>query len=92
MPISAPQNASEELTYRSLSGYLMLLIAFVLLFLAVALFTEMFRDNSQPWGIGFLLLFVFVTKGFYMLQPNQAALLMLFGDYRGTDFNTRQPD
>jgi regulator of protease activity HflC (stomatin/prohibitin superfamily) len=88
MPIPAPQNASEELTYRSLSGYLMLLIAFVLLFLAVALFTEMFRDNSQPWGIGFLLLFVFVTKGFYMLQPNQAALLMLFGDYRGTDFNT----
>ncbi len=26
-----------------------------------------------------------ITVSFYMLQPNQAAVLMLFGDYRGTD-------
>jgi regulator of protease activity HflC (stomatin/prohibitin superfamily) len=26
-----------------------------------------------------------IAKGFYMLQPNQAAAITLFGSYRGTD-------
>ncbi|WP_448662196.1 SPFH domain-containing protein [Sphingomonas sp. CJ20] len=30
---------------------------------------------------------VFVSAGFYLLQPNQAAVITLFGDYRGTDRN-----
>ena len=34
------------------------------------------------------LVFVFVAAGFYLLQPNQAAALLLFGDYRGTDRNS----
>ncbi|WP_419809379.1 SPFH domain-containing protein, partial [Sphingomonas sp.] len=29
--------------------------------------------------------FVFVLPGFYMLQPNQAAAITLFGSYKGTD-------
>lgn len=32
-----------------------------------------------------LLTTVFVAVGLYMLQPNQAAVLTLFGDYRGSD-------
>ncbi len=32
--------------------------------------------------------FLFIVKGMYMLQPNQSALLMLFGSYRGTDYAT----
>ena len=88
MPIPSPQNATEEIPLRSLSGYLMLFIAALLLALAIASIFAVFADNTQFWGIGLMLLFVFVTKGFYMLQPNQAALLMLFGDYRGTDFST----
>jgi regulator of protease activity HflC (stomatin/prohibitin superfamily) len=35
-----------------------------------------------------LLVSVFVAAGFYLLQPNQAAALLLFGDYRGTDRNS----
>jgi regulator of protease activity HflC (stomatin/prohibitin superfamily) len=35
-----------------------------------------------------VLVFVFVAAGFYLLQPNQAAALLLFGDYRGTDRNS----
>jgi regulator of protease activity HflC (stomatin/prohibitin superfamily) len=35
-----------------------------------------------------VLVLVFLVKGIYMLQPNQSALLMLFGDYRGTDYST----
>ena len=32
--------------------------------------------------------FIFLVKGMYMLQPNQSALMMLFGAYRGTDYST----
>ncbi len=32
-----------------------------------------------------VILFVFVAVGFYFLQPNQAAAILLFGDYKGTD-------
>ena len=35
--------------------------------------------------IGGPILFVFIAPGFFMLQPNQAAAITLFGDYRGTD-------
>ena len=30
----------------------------------------------------------FIAAGFYMLQPNQAASITLFGSYRGTDRKT----
>jgi regulator of protease activity HflC (stomatin/prohibitin superfamily) len=36
---------------------------------------------SVPAGLAAL----FVACGFYFLQPNQAAAILLFGDYRGTD-------
>ena len=32
-----------------------------------------------------VLVVVFLSASFYMVQPNQAAVLTLFGDYRGTD-------
>lgn len=32
--------------------------------------------------------FLFVVVGFYLLQPNQATVITLFGDYRGTDRTT----
>lgn len=86
--MTTPHSATEELTYRSLSGYLMLLIAIAALVTGLGFLMEAWREGGQLWGIGLVLLFVFVAKGFYMLQPNQAALLMLFGDYRGTDFQT----
>jgi regulator of protease activity HflC (stomatin/prohibitin superfamily) len=35
-----------------------------------------------------VIVFAFVAPGFYLLQPNQAAALLLFGDYRGTDRNS----
>jgi regulator of protease activity HflC (stomatin/prohibitin superfamily) len=34
------------------------------------------------------LLTIFVACGFFMLQPNQAAAITLFGDYRGSDRST----
>jgi regulator of protease activity HflC (stomatin/prohibitin superfamily) len=35
--------------------------------------------------IGLPLVAAFVSGGFYMIQPNQAAAITLFGSYRGTD-------
>jgi regulator of protease activity HflC (stomatin/prohibitin superfamily) len=37
--------------------------------------------------IGLPVLFAFIAAGFYMIQPNQAAAITLFGSYRGTDRN-----
>ncbi len=34
------------------------------------------------------IVFILVMPGFYMLQPNQAAAITLFGEYRGTDRST----
>jgi regulator of protease activity HflC (stomatin/prohibitin superfamily) len=50
-------------------------------------------DTGDAWvnlamAIGGALLVVLVSIGFYMLQPNQAAAITLFGDYRGTDRTT----
>jgi regulator of protease activity HflC (stomatin/prohibitin superfamily) len=89
MSIQNPVRAStEEATYHSFSGYLILAVAIALLVLGVALLLQVLAERTQFWGFACVLLFAFTTKGFYMLQPNQAALMLLFGDYKGTDFNT----
>jgi regulator of protease activity HflC (stomatin/prohibitin superfamily) len=77
-------NASREYVAQSSSGYLMLLL--LLIVAAIAGFLAF----SQPRiGVAIVIicafLFVLIAKGFYMLQPNQAAAIMLFGSYRGTD-------
>ena len=81
--------SSREREASSGSGYPMLLI--LLLLVAVTVWGGI-RIANDAGGlltaigvIGAPLLFIFVACGFYMLQPNQAAAIMLFGDYRGTD-------
>jgi len=83
--------SSSERPASTMSGYGMLLV----LLLAIALFVYAltFIRRGPDWipaaGIaGSTLLFVFVLIGFYLLQPNQAAAILLFGDYRGTDRTT----
>jgi regulator of protease activity HflC (stomatin/prohibitin superfamily) len=79
-----PVSGTEEVLFKSSSGYLALLLMFLSL-LAIPFF---FYMRVPLLGIVALLLFLFLAKGIYMLQPNQSALLMLFGDYRGTDYST----
>jgi len=74
--------ATHEVHFASTNGYIPLVIAILLLL-------------SLPLGVRFppifviaVLGFLFIAKGMYMLQPNQSALLMLFGSYRGTDYAT----
>lgn len=81
--------SSSERHASASSGYPMLLL--LLLFVAVTIWGALRivdRMDGMITAVAVLggpLLFIFVACGFYMLQPNQAAAITLFGDYRGTD-------
>ena len=75
---------TEEVDFKSSSGYMALLFMFLSL-LAIPFFIF---ARMPVLSVVALILFFFLAKGMYMLQPNQSALLMLFGDYRGTDYST----
>lgn len=84
---------SRERAAWSTSGYLMLLalVALASLFvLRVILLARGEPDGAELLGaLGVLLvipvLVIIIATGFYMIQPNQAAAITLFGSYRGTD-------
>ena len=89
----AAMTASRERAAWSTTGYLMLL-----LFLALLVFTIWYvvgfaaREPADSEILGFLvttglavLALILISSGFYMLQPNTAAAITLFGSYRGTD-------
>ena len=79
---------SHERPAASASGYAMLVVLLLTLVAGGLLFTQI-DTLSPPLLIGaesvLLLVFLFVVSGFYLLQPNQAAVILLFGAYRGTD-------
>ena len=84
-------NVTHEAKASSANGYLMFAVSVGLLIAAVAVPASASPAPPSPGAvllamvIGALGLFSF--RGLYMLQPNQAALLLLFGNYRGTDRN-----
>ena len=81
--------ATSERSAATLSGYAMLI---VLLF---AILLDAYAIAMQPQGDGgtmnvmlivvATLTFILVMPGFFMLQPNQAAAITLFGEYCGSD-------
>lgn len=80
---------SQEVPAATQNGYFML---FLLLLTIVAGFVSlgmMADDSTAGWGVllmaASILAFVLIAKGFYLLQPNQAAAILLFGAYKGTD-------
>lgn len=79
---------TEEIPVTSWNGYLMLLVTLTVILLVLASFVR-FAEAATATNVLLrilLLMAAFVTlTGNYMLQPRQAALLMLFGAYRGTD-------
>ncbi|WNO54616.1 SPFH domain-containing protein [Stakelama saccharophila] len=81
--------ASREGAAATANGYGMLV---VLLAALAVLAIGIFNARLMPWGpivIGVGAIgATFVALGFYLLQPNQAAAILLFGDYRGTDRTT----
>jgi regulator of protease activity HflC (stomatin/prohibitin superfamily) len=77
----------RELPLKSANGYMMGLLG--LLALAAGIAMLVMRWAPWPGGLALMLLLVVgggaVLAGLYILQPNTAAILMLFGAYHGTD-------
>jgi regulator of protease activity HflC (stomatin/prohibitin superfamily) len=72
----------RETAFSSTNGYLAALAGVALLGLAGF---GILRLVNPIWCIGVALVGVFILAGLYMLQPNEAAILTLFGKYIGTD-------
>ncbi|HYD12560.1 MAG TPA: SPFH domain-containing protein [Allosphingosinicella sp.] len=84
---------SHERPAGTSSGYVMLLVLLVTLVASGAGLSQLIQEEPAlalglPLVIGGLFAFLFVLCGFYLLQPNQAAAILLFGDYKGTDRKT----
>lgn len=82
--------SSRERPARSFSGYLMLLLALLVFGLMLSSIRSLYlSDQPDPGGMWPTVLgaaaLVLIAKGFFMLQPNQAAAITLFGSYAGTD-------
>jgi regulator of protease activity HflC (stomatin/prohibitin superfamily) len=78
------RSGTEEVEFKSTSGY----TALVMMFLSLLAIPFFIFARMPVISVIALILFFFLLKGIYMLQPNQSALLMLFGDYRGTDYSS----
>ena len=84
--------ATSERPAATLSGYAMLIV------LLLAILADVYGINRlgsyEGNGMGIVvviaatIVFILVMPGFYMLQPNQAVAITLFGEYRGTDRTT----
>jgi len=84
--------ATSERPASTASGYAMLVA------LVLAVLADIYAIGSLPNGPGgglnvlliilATLVFILIMPGFYMLQPNQAVAITLFGSYSGTDRNT----
>jgi regulator of protease activity HflC (stomatin/prohibitin superfamily) len=89
---SSALNASREVRASTSSGYLMLVIALVLLAFGVTLIVRLANDIGgfeQVFGAGFAMVaVVLILSGFYLINPNEAAAIQLFGTYKGTDRET----
>lgn len=75
-----------ERPYSSANGYLMVVVGVLLIAAGVA---SLVRGVAGLPGLlvvlALLVAGVLVLAGLYMLQPNTAAILLLFGQYKGTD-------
>ncbi len=85
--------SSRERTASTSSGYLMLLLLLVAIIVQVWGIVGLARGDDSALMhiiavIAAPIVLLFIACGFYMLQPNQAAAITLFGDYRGTDRTT----
>ena len=88
--------SSQERKAWATSGYLILLAFLALLALTIWRIIAFAGSNPDDSAVlGFVvstglsaLALLVLASGFYMIQPNQACAITLFGSYRGSDRNT----
>ncbi len=76
------KESTFEKPVATMNGIAMLLLAIAAIAAAVVL-AVMFRNPRL--AIGFGIAAAFIAPGFFMLQPNEACVLTLFGRYLGTE-------
>lgn len=83
---------SRETPASTMSGYPMLLVLLAAIAVMVWGIVRLLQDVNPVTTVmmfaASVLAIILVASGFYMLQPNQAAVITLFGDYRGSDRST----
>lgn len=81
------QTQNKEHLGKAQNGWLWLLIVVLLIAATVYVLAQAVRLGPLPWApltaVG-VLACLFFGSGFFTLQPNEAAVLILFGAYKGT--------
>jgi len=85
---------NREKTVQVKNGWVMLVLLLGLLILDIAYFVYSIAEGTRTQGepilwllltcIAGLVVLIILMTGFFTLQPNEARVLVLFGDYRGT--------
>ena len=87
-------NTSRERAASSYNGYMMLIILVVVVAALAFLLPGMFPEGEASKGakltfigalIASLMGVLILAAGFFMIQPNQAVVITLFGEYRGSE-------
>ena len=81
--------SNRERAAAAASGYVMLLVLVLAVMVQIYGIATLANDGGGVLPVAAViigpLLLILIAPGFYMLQPNQAAAITLFGDYKGTD-------
>jgi regulator of protease activity HflC (stomatin/prohibitin superfamily) len=77
--------STEERPAQTASGFVSITIGLASLLLGIGLLLTRPAGLTLAAFVVAMIVTVWCLAGLYMLQPNQAALLLLFGSYRGTD-------
>jgi regulator of protease activity HflC (stomatin/prohibitin superfamily) len=85
MTMMATMPRMQEVERRSASGYLFIAIGLALIAVGAFLIVRPMSLLTLLAGILLVVSGALVMAGLYMLQPNEAAILLLFGQYTGTD-------
>jgi regulator of protease activity HflC (stomatin/prohibitin superfamily) len=89
MSTASVVSTRNEAKFSSVNGYLAVLGGLALILLSLWMLKGAVQDGISPGMFGLAVLGiaggVFTMLGLYMLQPNEAAILTLFGRYIGTD-------
>jgi regulator of protease activity HflC (stomatin/prohibitin superfamily) len=83
-------NASNERRSGGFSGYIALMLMLAALALGIWCLSQVVvsrSENGVAGLVGSSVVFILLSAGFYMIQPNQGVAITLFGAYKGTDRN-----
>jgi regulator of protease activity HflC (stomatin/prohibitin superfamily) len=85
MELVMATQSTEERNAATSSGFVSITIGLFSLLVGVALLLMRPAGLTLAAFVVAMLITLWCLTGLYMLQPNQAAILLLFGSYRGTD-------